>query len=87
MKSHELMSMLTSKSTYKNSESAFRIPLSDYLLVGLQSKLLDSIEIEVLDLGTKPLRIGGIKTYETKDDEVIVEAPILWGSDCRVGVA
>lgn len=50
----------------------------------LKSKSLDSIEIEHMDLGKKPLQIGGIKTYETRDDEVIIEAPILWGSDARV---
>lgn len=51
-----------------------------------KSKSLESIEIEHMDLGSKPLQIGGIKTYETKDDEVIIEAPILWGSNARVRI-
>ncbi len=31
-----------------------------------------------------PIRIGGIKTYDTGEDEVIMEAPVLWGSNAQV---
>lgn len=46
--------------------------------------MLECVNIENIDLGKRPMKIGGFKTYETRDDEVIVEAPILWGSDCDV---
>ena len=36
------------------------------------------------DLGEIPIKIGGIKTYQTGDDEVIVEAPVLWGGNAKV---
>lgn len=39
------------------------------------------------DLGDIPLRIGGIKNYDTGDDEVILEAPLLWGSSAQVSKA
>ena len=37
------------------------------------------------DLGDVPFKIGGIKNYNTGDDEVIIEAPVLWGSNAKVG--
>jgi len=48
--------------------------------------LLQAIDIEALDLGTKALAIGGIKAYSTKDDSCVFEAPVQWGSDLRVRV-
>jgi len=35
-------------------------------------------------LGSIPLRFGGIKSYDTPDDEVVLEIPLLWGSDAKV---
>lgn len=37
-------------------------------------------------LGTAAPRLGGIKTVNTIDDEVFVEAPLIWGSDCVLEV-
>ena len=34
--------------------------------------------------GTVAPRCGGIKSYTTTEDEVILEVPILWGSDSQV---
>lgn len=45
---------------------------------------MDSIKIENLDLGNNPLKVGGFKTYETQEDEVIMEAPLQWGSNAKV---
>lgn len=42
--------------------------------------LLDEIVIQELDLGQFPPRLAGVKVYDTKDDEVILEAPLQWGS-------
>ncbi|CAD7700524.1 unnamed protein product [Ostreobium quekettii] len=50
-------------------------------------KFVDSIDIERMDLGSKPLKIGGFKTYETREDEVIMEAPLLWGSNANIRVS
>jgi hypothetical protein len=36
-------------------------------------------------IGGQPPRVGGIKGINTSDDEVILEVPLLWGSDCKVG--
>mmetsp|Transcript_21148 Transcript_21148/g.58683 ORF Transcript_21148/g.58683 Transcript_21148/m.58683 type:complete len:654 (+) Transcript_21148:121-2082(+) len=49
-----------------------------------QVGVLEALEIECLDLGNRPIRIGGIKVYETNEDEVILEAPILWGSNAKI---
>lgn len=46
--------------------------------------MLDAIRVEELDLGELPLRLAGLKVYDTKDDEVIIEAPIQWGSAIKV---
>lgn len=35
-------------------------------------------------IGGMPPRVGGIKGINTSDDEVILEVPLLWGSDCQV---
>lgn len=45
---------------------------------------LDAIVVDQLDLGETPLRLAGIKVYNTKDDEVIMECPIQWGSLMKV---
>ncbi len=37
-------------------------------------------------VGAVPPRLGGIKSYDTSDDEVILEVPLLWGSTCQVCV-
>jgi hypothetical protein len=46
--------------------------------------MLDEIVVQELDLGPLPLRLAGIKVYDTKDDEVILEAPVQWGSAVKV---
>lgn len=28
--------------------------------------------------------MGGIKSYSTSDDEVVLEVPLVWGSTCKV---
>ena len=52
-----------------------------------QQPLLDEIVVEELDLGEFPLRLAGLKVYDTKDDEVILEAPVQWGSAVKVRAA
>ncbi|KAJ9520774.1 hypothetical protein QJQ45_007633 [Haematococcus lacustris] len=38
-------------------------------------------------LGSKPPRIAGIKKSVTSDNEVILEVPLVWGSNCKLDVA
>ena len=52
----------------------------------MQVPFLQAIDFEAIDLGTKPMQIGGIKTYNTSEDEVIFESPGVWGSNARVRV-
>lgn len=54
--------------------------------VCLQVPFVQAVDFEAIDLGTKPLQIGGIKTYNTSEDEVIFEAPGIWGSNARIRV-
>lgn len=49
--------------------------------------MVEGVEIELIDLGTNPLRIGGVKAYETNGEEVMIEVPISWGSNARVRVS
>lgn len=34
-------------------------------------------------IGSIPPRVGGIKSYNTSDDEVILEIPFVWGANCK----
>ena len=54
------------------------------LCAGLQYPFIEAVDIELIDFGTKPLRVGGIKVYDTTDDEVIMETAVVWGSNARV---
>uniref|UniRef100_A0A7S0S0C1 C2 domain-containing protein n=1 Tax=Chlamydomonas leiostraca TaxID=1034604 RepID=A0A7S0S0C1_9CHLO len=38
------------------------------------------------DIGKIPPRMGGVKSYNTSDDEVVIETPLVWGSDCQFDV-
>ena len=42
--------------------------------------------MQQFNVGDIPLRLGGIKSYDTPDDEVVLEIPILWGSDAKVRI-
>ena len=48
--------------------------------------LLEGVEFDEdnFSMGTIPLRLGGVKVYKSGGDEAILEAPAVWGSDCRV---
>ena len=39
---------------------------------------------KVFTCGTCPPRLAGIKGYSTSEDEVVLEIPLIWGSDCIV---
>lgn len=49
--------------------------------------ILESVDIEKLDLGESPLLIGGLKVYDTREDNLIIETPIMFGSKLVVRVS
>lgn len=53
----------------------------------MQIPVVEAVDIELIDLGTHPLTIGGIKAYETNGEEVMIEVPVHWGSNMRVRVS
>ena len=50
----------------------------------MQLPFIEDVSLEVLDLGTKPTKVGGVKVYRVGDEEVIMEMQAIWGSNCRV---
>ena len=53
----------------------------------LQVPFVQAVNIELIDLGTHPLAIGGVKAYETAAEEAMLEVPVQWGSNARVCVS
>lgn len=49
--------------------------------------ILESVDIEKLELGDSPVRIGGLKVYDTQEDNLIMETPIMFGSKMIVRVS
>lgn len=60
-------------------------PQIDAALKGVP--VVQSVNIELIDLGTHPLAIGGVKAYETVAEEGMLEVPVQWGSNARVRVS
>lgn len=50
----------------------------------MQYPFIEAIDIELIDFGTKPMRVGGVKVYYSQDDEVIMESPLTWGSNATI---
>jgi len=47
--------------------------------------VLVGLRLERLDLGPTPPRLEGVKAYErTREDEVMLEAPVVWVSGLSV---
>ena len=51
-----------------------------------QQPLLEDLRIDVFECGTNAPRFGGFKVYDTRDDEVILEAPLQFGSKMKARV-
>lgn len=60
-------------------------PQIDAALKGVP--VVQAVNIELIDLGTHPLRLGGVKAYETVAEEGMLEVPVQWGSNARVRVS
>ena len=48
--------------------------------------ILESIGIDLLDLGDEPVRLGGIKVYESREDNLMTEGVLIFGSGMRLRV-
>ncbi len=48
----------------------------------LQAKILETIRIDKLDLGTRPPRLDSVKSYQTSEDELILEVRVRGGGRC-----
>lgn len=46
--------------------------------------LIEDLRIDKVDLGERPFRVDSFKTYETREDEIIIETPAFWGGDLRL---
>ena len=46
--------------------------------------LLESIDIAVAELGDDPVRLGGIKVYESREDNLMTEGVLIFGSEMRL---
>ncbi len=53
----------------------------------VQIPVVQAVNIELIDLGTYPLKFGGVKAYETVAEEGMLEVPVQWGSNARVRVS
>ncbi len=49
--------------------------------------LQTGLSMEVLDLGTNPMWLEAVKTYDTEEDELIFEGPLAWASTMKVSSA
>lgn len=58
-----------------------RVPIRDALA---KIPIVDDIRIDKLDLGERPFRVDSFKTYQTLEDEIIIEAPTFWGGDMHI---
>ncbi len=45
---------------------------------------LEDIALEKFDFGDSPLRVAGLKRYNTSQDEVILDMPVQWGSQVDI---
>lgn len=53
----------------------------------MQIPVVQAVNIDLIDMGTKPLRIGGVKAYQTDAEEGMLEVTAQWGSNARVRVS
>ena len=53
----------------------------------MQYPFVQAVDIETLDLGDIPMSVGGVKVYQTSEDEGIFETPTTWGSNAVIRVS
>ncbi|GAB4813356.1 hypothetical protein N2152v2_000402 [Parachlorella kessleri] len=68
---------------YKEAVKQSKQPIED---VKAKVKVLESVTIDEIDLGTRPFRLDSVRTLKTYEDELILEAPLFWGGDISVRV-
>lgn len=79
----ELLWPHLSPAIHKEALKQAKQPLDD---VCKQVKILDSIRIDKLDLGTRPFRVDSFKVFEAGANELVLECPVFWGGDIQVRV-
>ncbi|GJP52692.1 hypothetical protein CLOM_g11785 [Closterium sp. NIES-68] len=57
------------------------------MLKGQKPAFLETLEFQELDLGTIPPAVIGIKSFDTKDDEVILQVALRWAANPNITVA
>lgn len=72
-----------SPAIHKMAMEQAKVPLED---VCKKAKVLKTIRIDKLDLGTVPPRVDCFKSFETGEDELIIETPAFWGGDISLRV-
>uniref|UniRef100_A0A1D1ZVZ1 Extended synaptotagmin-3 n=1 Tax=Auxenochlorella protothecoides TaxID=3075 RepID=A0A1D1ZVZ1_AUXPR len=74
-----------SSAVYKEVLVQAKQPLED--ACKMTNGLVASLAITKLDLGTIPPRLDSFKTMHSESDELILEAPLFWGSDLKAAVS
>lgn len=46
--------------------------------------LVKGVRVDAMDLGKRPFRLDSFKSYDSKDNVIMLEAPIFWGGDMLV---
>jgi hypothetical protein len=46
--------------------------------------LVKGIRVHTMDLGTRPFRLDSLKSYDSSDNLIMMEAPIFWGGDILI---
>lgn len=46
--------------------------------------IVEAVNLDVLDLGKHPLKLSAMKTYPSGEEQIIMEAPVSWGSSLKV---
>lgn len=72
-----------SPAIHKEVMKQAKAPIGDALA---SIPLVKDIRIDKLDLGERPFRVDSFKTYETVDDEIIMETSLFWGGDLELRV-
>ena len=78
-----------SPAIHKAAMAESKKPIQDAIeRVPLLSRVLKTVRIDVLDLGTRPFRVDSIKSYSSSpsDNWIMCEASILYGGDMRVRI-
>jgi Ca2+-dependent lipid-binding protein len=72
-----------SPAIHKEVMKQSRAPIAEALA---KIPMVEDVRIDKLDLGERPFRIDSFKSYQTFEDELILETPLFWGGDMKIRV-